>query len=137
MPMSGMTSAFYSSSTTSLFFIGWTPESTGAYAGTCIFLIFLATSFRVLAAGKYMLEQRWLDRDLDRRYVTVRGKPREAEQIRSASESTTASLISERGVEEHVKVVRKIRRSVTPWRLSVDLPRAAYSTLIAGVGYLL
>lgn len=137
MPMSSMTSAFFSSTSTSLYSSAWTPGSTGAYAGTCIFLIFLAAIFRGLAAGKHVLEHRWLDQELNRRYVMVRGKPTEAERISSDSESKNATLITERGVEEHVKVVRKTRRTITPWRLSVDLPRAAYGTLMAGVGYLL
>ncbi|KAI4184737.1 MAG: hypothetical protein L6R41_004532 [Letrouitia leprolyta] len=137
MPMSSMVSAFYTSTSTTLFFSSWTPESTGAYAGTCIFLILLAAIFRGLAAGKHALEHRWLDEELNRRYVAVRGKPTEAERINSDSGSKNATLITERGVEEHVKVVRKARRTITPWRLSVDVPRAAYATLMAGVGYLL
>lgn len=132
-----MISAFYSSTSTPLFFASWTPKSTGAYAGTCIFLIFLAALFRGLAAGKHVLEHRWLDHELNRRYVAVRGTPTEAERISLDSDSKAATLITERGVEEHVKVVRKTRRSITPWRLSVDLPRALYGTLMAAVGYLL
>ena len=46
-------------------------------------------------------------------------------------------LISERGVEEEVRVVRSHKRPAMPWRFSSDLPRAAYVTVIAGVAYLL
>ena len=137
MPMSSMVNAFYFSTSTALFSTAWTPRGKGTYAGTCIFLIILATLFRGLAAGKHVLEHRWLDQELNRRYVVVRGKPSEAERITSDSESKTATLITERGVEEDVKVVRKTRRTITPWRLSVDVPRAVYATLMAGVGYLL
>ncbi|KAL9031450.1 MAG: hypothetical protein Q9196_000511 [Gyalolechia fulgens] len=137
MPMSSMVSTFFTSTSTALFSSAWTPGSTGAYAGTCLFLILLAAVFRGLAAGKHTLEHRWLDHELNRRYVTVRGIPTEAERISLDSESKNATLITERGVEEHVKVVRMARRTITPWRLSVDLPRAAYATLMAGVGYLL
>ncbi|KAL8938541.1 MAG: hypothetical protein Q9216_003845 [Gyalolechia sp. 2 TL-2023] len=132
-----MVSTFFSSTSTTLFSSAWTPRTTGAYAGTCLFLILLGAVFRGLAAGKHALEHRWLDQELNRRYVAVRGKPTEAERISLDSESKNATLITERGVEERVKVVRKARRTITPWRLSVDLPRAAYATLIAGVGYLL
>ncbi|KAL8770584.1 MAG: hypothetical protein Q9194_005128 [Teloschistes cf. exilis] len=91
----------------------------------------------ILAAGKYFLERRWLDQELNRRYVAVRGIPTEAERIDSDMDSKDVSLISERGVEERVRVVRNIRRTIPPWRLTVDLPRAAYATVMAGVGYLL
>ncbi|KAL8697302.1 MAG: hypothetical protein Q9201_007192 [Fulgogasparrea decipioides] len=137
MSMSSMSMGFFISTSTTLFSSAWTPGSTGAYAGTCIFLIMLAVLFRGLAAGKHILEHRWLDQELDRRYVVVRGTPTEAERISSDTDSKNATLVSERGVEEHVKVVRKTRRTITPWRFSVDLPRAAYATLMAGVGYLL
>lgn len=132
-----MKMTFFSSFTTSLFSTNWTPGGTGAYAGSCIFLILLAALFRVLAAGKHFLEHRWLDQSLHRRYVTVRGMPTEGERITSDVDSKDAVLISERGAEERVKVVRKAHRPVTPWRFSVDLPRAAYATLMAAVGYLL
>ncbi|KAL8802959.1 MAG: hypothetical protein Q9200_006403 [Gallowayella weberi] len=137
MPMSMMSMTFFSASSTALFSSTWTQGSTGAYAGTCIFLIILAVLFRFLAAGKHALEHRWLDRDLRRKYVTVRGMPTETERIRSDDDSKDAVLISERGVEEHVRVVRRSHRPVTAWRFSVDLPRAAYATVMAAVGYLL
>lgn len=130
-------SAFYSSTTTPLFFTSWAPGSTGAYAGICIFLIFFAAFFRGLAAGRHVLEHKWLDQELNRRYVAVRGIPTEAERISLDSDGKSATLITERGVEERVKVVRRTARAITPWRLSVDLPRALYATLMAAVGYLL
>lgn len=78
-----------------------------------------------------------MDTELNRRYVGVRGVPTEAARINADSEGKNATLISERGVEEHVRVVRRHKRSVTPWRFSIDLPRAAYVTVMTGVGYLL
>lgn len=137
MAASEMMMAFFTSHHTTLFSSSWTPGSEGAYVGTCFFLILLATVFRGLAAGKYFLERRWLDQDLNRRYVAVRGIPTEAERIDSDTDGKNASLISERGVEEHVRVIRHIRRTIPPWRLTVDVPRAAYATVMAGVGYLL
>ena len=132
-----MMSVFQISSSTPLYSTAWTPASTGSYAGTCIFLIVLAALFRGLIAGKHILENRWLDMELDRRYVSVRGKPTESERISTDSEMKTATLVSERGVEEHVRVVRRRRRGGAAWRFSVDFPRAGYVTVMAGVGYLL
>ncbi|KAL8914868.1 MAG: hypothetical protein Q9172_007000 [Xanthocarpia lactea] len=132
-----MQMTFFTSTATAFLSPDWTPGSAGAYAGTCIFLIFLGAFFRILIAGKHLLEYRWLDQESKRRYVTVRGMPTEAERISSDIDSKNATLISEHGVEEHVKVIRRSRRPVTPWRFSVDGPRAAYALLMAGVGYLL
>lgn len=132
-----MSSVFQISYSTPLYSASWKPTSTGSYAGTCIYLIILASIFRVLIAGKHILEHRWLDTELDRRYVSVRGKPTESETISSDSGAKTGTLITERGVEEHVRVIRRKRHGGAAWRFSVDLPRAAYVTLMVGAGYLL
>lgn len=137
MPMSMMQMAFFTSTTTPLYSTAWIPTSPGSYAGTCIFLIVLAFIFRGLFAGKHLLEHRWMDKELNRRHVSVRGVPTETERINADREGKSATLVMERGVEEHVRVVRRHKRSVSPWRFSVDLPRAAYVTLTVGVGYLL
>ncbi|KAL8784114.1 MAG: hypothetical protein Q9213_004173 [Squamulea squamosa] len=132
-----MRMTFFASITTPLFSSAWSPGSTGAYAGTCIFLIIFAAIYRLLVAGKHLLEHRWLDIESKRRYVTVRDMPTERERIHLDIGSKNATLISEQGVEEDVKVIRRSRRPVTPWRFSVDGPRAVYATVTAGVGYLL
>lgn len=132
-----MKMVFYTANNTPLYSSDWQPHGTGPYAGTCIFLIILAVLFRGLMAGRHLLEHRWMDQQLNRRYVAVRGVPTEAERIRTESEGKNMILRSERGVEEHVRVVKNHMRSVTPWRWSVDLPRAAYVTVTSGVGYLL
>lgn len=137
MSMSMMENVFFTSTTTALYSAAWSPQSTGAYAGTCIFLIVLALIFRSLVAGKHILEHRWMDKELNRRYVSVRGVPTEAARITADRDGKNVTLISERGVEEQVRVVRRHKRSVTPWRFSIDVPRAAYVTLMSGVGYLL
>ena len=137
MSMPNMQMVFYTSTSTPLLFSSWHPSSTGSYAGTCIFLIFLAAIFRGLFAGKHLLERRWLDRTLERRYIKVQGAPSEAEKIDANSDSKYGTLVTARGVEEHVKVVRNKARPIMPWRLSVDLPRAVYVMITAGVGYLL
>jgi hypothetical protein len=69
--------------------------------------------------------------------VLVKGRPSEAGKIDADPESMKASLITVNGVEENVKVVRNDRRGVPPFRLSVDVPRAAMTMGIAGVAYLL
>ena len=115
----------------------WTPTTAGGYAGTCIFLIILGSIFRSLFAAKAILEQRWLAQARNRRYVLVKGKSTEAGRIDSDPDAKTASLITARGVEESVKVVRTNARGAAPFRLSVDVPRAALVMVIAGVGYLL
>lgn len=137
MSMSMMESVFFTSTYTSLYSSAWKPKSIGTYAGTCIFLIVLAVIFRCLVAGKTLLEQRLMDKELNRRYVSVRGVPTEAQRISTDSEGKKMTLISERGEEEEVRVVRRRNRPMTPWRFSIDLPRAAYVTVMSGVGYLL
>lgn len=50
MSMDQMKMTFFTSATTPLFASSWTPVTSGQYAGTCIFLIVLATIFRALLA---------------------------------------------------------------------------------------
>ncbi|KAL9125379.1 MAG: hypothetical protein Q9217_005414 [Psora testacea] len=138
MSMSTMRMVFYTSTTTPFLSPAWTPTSTGSYAGTCIFLIFLATILRVLFAGKHLLERRWLDKALERRYIQVRGAPTEADRIDASSDGKYGTLVTARGVEEHVKVVTNHSRPVMPWRLSVDVPRAVMlAVMTMNVGYFL
>ena len=137
MPMAVMQMVFFTSTSTPLYSMAWAPMGTGAYAGTCIFLIILASVFRALFVVKSLLENRWADKELHRRPIIVRGRSPDTERLGNSFESKTGTLIVEKGVEEQVKVVRRHERRVTPWRISVDLPRAALTTVIAGVGYLL
>jgi hypothetical protein len=122
---------------TPLFSNAWTPSSSGAFAGTCIFLIVLAIIDRCLIAFKAVMEQHWLAAHLNRRYVTVVGKSTEAGSIDADPDAKVASLITAQGVEESVKVVHNLSRGPIPWRFSVDLPRALLFLCIAGVSYLL
>jgi hypothetical protein len=69
--------------------------------------------------------------------VTVKGKTTEAGKIESDPNAKEASLITAQGVEESVEAVRAYPRTVIPFRLSVDVPRAAIIFVIAGVYYLL
>jgi len=79
----------------------WTPKSVGGYAGTCIFLVVLATIFRALLAVKAWKETAWLDAEFNRRYVTVAGKLPKSERIVEDSDSKKM-ILSENGVEEDV-----------------------------------
>lgn len=114
----------------------WTPTSVGGYAGTCIFLVILATIFRALLAVKAWKETAWLDAEFNRRYVTVAGKLPKSERIVEDSDSKKM-ILTENGVEEDVMVVKKRSMGVRPWRITVDPVRALIDTVIAGVGYLM
>ena len=132
-----MSMVFFTSTTTPLFSSRWSPTSTGTYAGTCIFLIALAIVFRGLLAGKSVLERRWRDKALDRQYVAVRGMKTEAERMTEDDNAKDGVLITARGVETDVRVVKNHKTPAMAWRFSTDLPHAFYVTVIAGVAYLL
>jgi hypothetical protein len=135
--MSGMEMVFTNSHNTPLYSSRWTPNSAGSYAGTCIFLIILASILRGLIAFKSIAEQRWLAQARNRRPVVVKGKMTEAEKIDKDPDAKAASLMTAQGVEEPVKVVRAYAHGAVPFRLSVDVPRALIVFVIAGVSYLL
>ncbi|KAI9838914.1 MAG: hypothetical protein M1819_004122 [Sarea resinae] len=132
-----MQTTFFTSHSTPLYSLSWHPQTTGTYAGTCIFLIVLASIFRLLLAAKHVCEQRWLDDAMQRRYIVVADATPEAERVARDPDGKEATLISARGVEESVRVVKRKGRGVTPWRITVDGPRALLVVVIAGVGYLL
>lgn len=135
--MSHVAMVFVASTSTPLYSSDWTPHTTGQYAGTCVFLISLAAFLRGLFAAKHRVEKRWLDEALNRRYIIVAGKTSEADRAGEDSDAKTATLLTKRGVEETVRVVRRTVREPQPWRFSVDVPRAAMVTVILGIGYLL
>ncbi|KAK4154830.1 protein P80 [Chaetomidium leptoderma] len=135
---STMMAVFQTSMATSLYSANWTPNSTGTYAATCIFLIVFAALFRGLLALRSWQEHRWMDRELDRRFVVVDGKAPLAETLsRDSLAKNMTMALSANGVEENVLVVRRPTTHARPWRLSVDPVRAVIDTAIAGVGYLL
>lgn len=131
-----MMSVFQTSMDTPLYSTTWTPNSVGTYAATCIFLIVLGVTMRGLLAAKSIQESRWLDKELNRRYVKVQGRLPIGGQI-SQDSLNQKMMLSENGVEEDVMVVAKKRTHARPWRVSVDPVRAVIDTIIAGVGYLL
>jgi solute carrier family 31 (copper transporter), member 1 len=138
MPASVMEMVFYSSTTTPLYSASWSPTSTGSYAGTCIFLIVLGTIFRGLMAVKHAAEGHWREVELNRRPIVVRtpsSSEADGEPILDRKETKTVNFL-ERSLASASGPLRRERKP-TPWRLSVDLPRAALVTITAGVGYLL
>ncbi|TKX21400.1 Ctr copper transporter-like protein 2 [Elsinoe australis] len=117
----------------------WTPSSTGAYAGTCIFLIVLAIVSRGLGAFRTRLERKWYDAAINRRYIVVAGGSNEGQLSRQLKEEGEGGVLTARGVDESVQIIKTKAKSRegTPFRLSTDLPRGAIYTVQAGVGYLL
>jgi Ctr copper transporter family len=136
MSMSMMSMTFYTSTMTPLYSASWQPTTTAGYAGTCIFLIALATLIRGLLALKAWKETAWFDAEFNRRYIVVAGKPSKTERISQDSDSKRM-ILTENGVEEEVMVVKKRSHDVRPWRITVDPLRAVIDTIIAGVAYLL
>lgn len=134
--MATMMVAFHNDIATTLYSEMWTPTNAGTYAATCIFLILLAAIFRSLFALKAIQESRWLDQELNRRYVVVNGRRTLPDDLARNSLKDNM-MLSANGVEEEVMVVKKKHGHARPWRFSVDPIRAVIDTVIAGVGYLL
>ncbi|KAH0361962.1 Ctr copper transporter, partial [Aureobasidium melanogenum] len=141
--MGSMSMVFTTAHNTPLYSKAWTPTSTGAYAGTCIFLIVLAIISRLLQAWRHTLEQKIHDKAMKRRYVVVAGE-QEGEQSLDDSEaakeiSEKQAILTSRGLDEKVRVITAASRNkeTTPWRITTELPRACVYTIQAGLGYLL
>ncbi|KAF1999129.1 hypothetical protein P154DRAFT_523528 [Amniculicola lignicola CBS 123094] len=133
--MSTMAMAFFTSTATPLYSEAWTPSSAGAYAGTCIFLIILAIVLRALFTAKSYLDAKALESSLKRRYVVVADQHTVSDK--AADTNSLTGILTSNGQEENVRIVQAPSKHIQPWRFSVDLPRAAIMTVIAGVGYLL
>lgn len=156
MGMSQMAMVFFTSHTTPLYSNAWTPNSVGDYAGTCIFLIVLAFILRTLYACKYLLESHWRRQDIRRRYF-IPGNHQKADneisdsdaesarglsplELASREKGSKAGVLIVNGFSEQVRLVEAAEAKpwkVQPWRLGVDLTRAALVTVMVGVGYLL
>lgn len=135
-----MSMVFTTDHSTPLYSSQWTPTSTGSYAGTCIFLIVLAIISRLLQAYRHVLEVKWHDKAVQRRYIVLAGdSPEQRERQAVNSEKHEEATLTARGVDERVKVLRTSRTGIEtqPWRFSTDLPRACIFTVQAGVSYLL
>jgi hypothetical protein len=127
---------FFSSTNTPLYSTAWTPKTTAAYAGTCIFLIFFSIIFRLLFAIRTYWEKRWREQAYYRRYIVVANKQPTSERLQADPDLKTG-VLTVNGIDENIKVVTRSLQGPQPWRFSQDLPRAAIYTVIVGVGYLL
>ena len=99
-------------------------------------IVFLAILGRCLLAAKAIQERKWLEREMNARFVAVQGKMPMGETI-SQDSLAKRMVLTENGVEENVMVVQKSGHIKRPWRFTVDPVRAVIDTVIAGVGYLL
>ena len=137
-----MSMVFTNDHNTPLFSSQWMPTTTGAYAGTCIFLAVLGIISRLLLAYRNILEVKWHDKAVKRRYVVIAGETTEQREKQlglADPEKTEEATLTVRGVDERVRVLRASRRGIEtqPWRFSTDLPRACIYTGFAGINYLL
>ena len=131
-----MSMTFFTATNTPLYAESWTPSSAGAYAGTCIFLIFLAIILRAVFTAKSYFEARAIDSATKRRYVVADGERNMAAKIESDANSITG-ILTTNGLAENVRIVEAPINHTQPWRFGVDLPRAALTTVAATIGYLL
>lgn len=137
--MTSMSMVFTIDHSTALYSSVWTPDSTGAYAGTCIFLIFLAVLSRLFFACRRAIELQWHDHATQRKYVQVMGKENSPEARYDVAEKAEGGVLTTRGLDERIRVLQRERDGphVLPWRVGVDIPRACLFTVHAGIGYLL
>jgi copper transporter 1 len=131
----GMTMAFFTSTTTPLYSMSWSPQTAGQYAGTCIFLIILAIILRAIFTAKSFLEMKAIEGALKRRYVVVAGEKMVNDKASDGDSMT--GILTTNGVQEDVRIVSAPVKHIQPWRFSIDLPRALLMTVATAVGYLL
>ncbi|KAF1345039.1 Ctr copper transporter [Delphinella strobiligena] len=111
---------FFTSTSTPLFSMTWTPKTTGQYAGTCIFLIVISLIFRaIIALRSYMEASTWSRSPLSSVPEAYKSFPKSAEDGDGCAVDTQA------------------RATVQPWRVGVEGSRAVLDVMIVGVGYLL
>ncbi|KAF1949763.1 hypothetical protein CC80DRAFT_428348 [Byssothecium circinans] len=102
-----MAMTFFTSTTTPLFSMAWTPTSSGQYAGTCIFLIIFATIFRSLLA------------------------------IRLNFFEILAMVKRRRGDDQMILYNMEKQSGLRTWRASEAVMMAFLDVVIAGTGYLI
>ncbi|EAT89512.1 hypothetical protein SNOG_02781 [Parastagonospora nodorum SN15] len=103
-----MAMTFFTSTTTPLFSMSWTPATTGQYSATCIFLIIFATIFRALLAVRLNIIE-----------------------ILAAFERR------QRGAGDYPYVVEAKTAAGRPWRVREAVLLASLDVVLAGIGYLL
>jgi copper transporter 1 len=107
MGMEDMAMNFFTSTSTPLFSKAWTPNGAGQYAGTCIFLIALATIFRALMATRV---------NLLKSLAVVKNQGKKDAMYRYGENSTA---------------------DIRPWRANEAVWIAGMDVLLSGVAYLL
>lgn len=124
MNAASMAMVFFQSATTPLYSSAWTPSSFGPYAGTCLFLVFLAVVHRVLIALRNVLFHA---------APSLRGKPL------SSHHADLESSLYQDEKETLTSTWRRIRRvfRAQPISLGTETARASIEVVIGGVGYLL
>ncbi|KAL7952332.1 Ctr copper transporter family domain-containing protein [Trichoderma compactum] len=98
---------FFTATNTALFSSSWTPNTTGQYAGTCIFLIAFATIFRAILAIRVNFHQVVDAIERRRRHGRI-----------------PLHLVD-------------YRTTIRPWRADEAVKLAFMDLILAGVGYLL
>ncbi|KXT03661.1 hypothetical protein AC578_5177 [Pseudocercospora eumusae] len=113
MGMADMMMTFFTSTSTPLYSESWTPNTTGQYVGTCIFLIILAALFRGIIA----IRQNFAALSVWYRYR------KDTSILRPALDDKVRwQLVADSG---------------RPWNINEALARACLDTVLAGVSYLL
>lgn len=112
MDMSQMLMTFFTSTVTPLYSKAWTPNSSGQYAGTCIFLIVLPVIFRALIAARSNFPG----------------------LLASFAARNDTGILREHPDAHDWKFSHVPHR---PWRINEALLRAVLDTLLAGVSYLM
>jgi hypothetical protein len=113
-----MAMAFTNVHNTTLFSNQWAPSTTRAYAGTCIFLIVLALISRMLASYRYILESKWHDRHVNRRYITVSSEPIGDQEKAAGPEAALGdnnATLTIKGLREQVRVIRSPMHKEYTW----------------------
>lgn len=127
-----MAKVFFQSATTPLLFDFWKPRNAGEYAGTCIFVVVLATVTRLLFAIRSTPEH--TDSERPRRHQGHRYQlqPRQApEQVQEENGDETASSMKENYWDW------KNDSRLASRRILSRLACAASETVLAGLGYLM
>lgn len=139
MDMSQMAMTFFTSVTTPLYSTAWTPTSDGVYAGTCVFIIVLAVSHRVLIALRNILSEpaghsaAAAAAAARRRLKAEGGAPQSASSNDGHEEDVYPSR---NGTPSFVYRIRQSMRQ-NPFRVASETVRGLAEVFISGIGYLL
>ncbi|KAI1767775.1 Ctr copper transporter family-domain-containing protein [Hypoxylon sp. FL1150] len=126
MTSASMAMVFFQSVTTPLYSSGWTPQGTGSYAGTCIFLIVLGLVHRILIALRSVV--------FDSSSSSSSASTRRAQKTISSDSDDYPGSSSE--LELAGSRVRT-EWNGHPFRMATETARACLEVVISGIGYLL